>query len=69
MKANVGGADRVIRIVVGVAILVLGVILKSWWGLIGLLPLATGLVRFCALYVPLGISTCKRPAETAPSGS
>jgi hypothetical protein len=69
MKANVGGADRVIRIVVGVVILALGVILKSWWGLIGLVPLATGVFRFCGLYPLLGISTCKRRAEAAPSGS
>jgi len=69
MKANVGGTDRVIRIVAGVVILALGLVLKSWWGLIGLLPLATGLTRFCGLYVLLGISTCKRPPEAAPAGS
>ena len=59
MKANVGGTDRVIRIVLGVAILIGGYILKSWWGLIGLVPLITGIVGWCPLYIPLGISTKK----------
>ncbi len=69
MKVNVGGADRVVRIVVGVVILCLGLILKSWWGLIGLLPLATGLLRFCVIYVPLGISTCKAAPQPPPVGA
>ncbi len=59
MKANVDGTDRVIRIVLGVAILIVGYILKSWWGLIGLVPLITGLIGWCPLYIPLGISTKK----------
>lgn len=59
MRANVGGADRVIRIVAGLIIIVLGIVYKSWWGLVGLLPLATGLFNFCVLYIPLGISTRK----------
>jgi len=68
MKVNMGGTDRVIRIVVGVAILGLGLIFRSWWGLIGLLPLGTGLVGFCALYVLLGISTCKAaPRQPTPA--
>ena len=68
MKVNMGRTDRVIRIVVGVVILGLGLIFGSWWGLIGLLPLGTGLVGFCALYVPLGISTCKAaPQEATPA--
>ncbi len=69
MKANVGGADRVVRIVAGVAILGVGAVYKSWWGLVGLLPLATGVFRFCGLYPLLGISTCRqapRQAEPAP---
>jgi type IV secretory pathway TrbD component len=59
MKANVGGVDRVIRIVAGLIIIVLGVVFKSWWGLIGLLPLATALINFCPLYTLIGISTRK----------
>lgn len=60
MKANVGTVDRVIRIVAGLILLSLAFILEGnarWWGLVGLLPLATGLIGWCALYVPFGIDT------------
>lgn len=59
MKANVGTIDRVVRIVVGLLLIGLslaGVI--GWWGWIGVVPLATGLFRFCPVYPLLGISTC-----------
>ncbi len=59
MKANVGGVDRAIRIVLGIVILGLGYAYHSWWGLVGLIPLGTGLVRWCPLYSPLGISTAR----------
>lgn len=61
MKANVGTIDRVLRILVGVLLIALtltGTI--GLWGWIGLLPLATGVLRFCPLYPLLGISTCKQ---------
>jgi hypothetical protein len=58
MKSNVGGLDRGIRIVAGLAILAAGLYFKSWWGLVGLVPLATGTLRWCPAYLPLGISTC-----------
>lgn len=60
MKTNVGPADRAIRIVAGLALLSLLFILEGnarWWGLVGLLPLATGLMRSCPLYLPFGIDT------------
>ena len=60
MKCNVGTIDRLMRIVVGLIIAILGVWFDSWWGLVGLVPLATGLFRFCPLYVPLKISTEKK---------
>ena len=67
MKANVGGIDKTVRVVVGLCIIVLGLVFKSWWGLVGLLPLATGLLNFCVLYVPLGISTRKaEPQQPTP---
>jgi hypothetical protein len=62
VRANVGGADKVIRVVLGLVIIVLGIVFRSWWGLVGVLVLATGLLNFCWLYIPLGISTRK----TAP---
>jgi len=60
MNVNVGGMDRVLRIVVGVALITLaatGVV--GAWGWIGVLPLATGLFRVCPAYSLLGIKTCK----------
>ncbi|GIZ13925.1 DUF2892 domain-containing protein [Pseudomonas sp. NCCP-436] len=61
MKANVGTLDRSLRIAVGLILIALslgGVI--GLWGWIGLLPLATGIFRFCPAYPLLGIDTCKR---------
>ena len=57
MKCNVGTTDRLVRIIAGVIVVLLGFCFKSWWGLIGLILLATGLFRFCPLYVPFKIST------------
>lgn len=62
MKANVGQAERAIRVVVGVVILGVGMFYESWWGAIGLVPLATGLTGWCPPYALLGISTCKTAA-------
>lgn len=59
MQANVGSADRMVRIVLGLAIIVVGIVLKSWWGAIGLLPILTGVLRCCPAYMPFGLSTCK----------
>lgn len=61
MKGNVGTLDRALRIAAG--LLLLGLTLAGVigvWGWIGLLPLATGLFRFCPAYPLLGISTCGR---------
>ncbi|HEY5123272.1 MAG TPA: DUF2892 domain-containing protein [Ignavibacteria bacterium] len=61
MKVNEGTADKVIRIVVGLAIIiVVGFVMKSWWGIIGILPLATGLASRCPMYSILGVNTCKK---------
>lgn len=59
MNANVGSVDRAIRIVIGVALIgaaLAGVI--GAWGWLGVVPLATGLFRFCPAYLPFGIRTC-----------
>jgi len=60
MKCNVGNVDRLLRIILGLVIAILGVVFDSWWGLVGLVPIATGLFRFCPLYVPFKISTDKK---------
>ena len=59
MTPNVGGGDRLFRIVLGVVVIALGVYFKSWWGALGALPLLTGLFRFCPVYLPFGTSTCE----------
>jgi len=59
MKVNVGGADRILRIVVGLVLILL--VLSGQigaWGWIGVVPLATGLFRMCPLYSMLGMNTC-----------
>jgi len=61
MQANVGGADRVIRFVIGLALLSLIFILDGnarWWGLLGLVPLLTASIRICPLYSVFGINSC-----------
>jgi hypothetical protein len=66
MKINVGSTDRVIRIVVGLALIaatLTGFI--GAWGWIGVVPVLTGTFRFCPAYLPFGISTC-RTRKTAP---
>ena len=59
MKENVGDLDRTIRIIAGIAILAAGFYFGSWWGLVGGVLLATGLMRSCGAYTLLGMSTCK----------
>jgi len=66
MKPNVGKADMIVRIVLAVVIFALGYYFKSWWGLVGIVPLATAFVRWCPAYWPFGISTAKK--EDAPKG-
>jgi hypothetical protein len=61
MAINVGGIDRTLRIVVGLAVLSLFFVLEGsarYWGLVGLVPLFTGIFRFCPAYSIFGISTC-----------
>ena len=60
MTVNMGKADRLLRVLVGLGILVAGFVYGTYWGLIGLIPLLTAALGLCPLYVPLGISTCKR---------
>lgn len=61
MTKNVGSADRLLRIVLGVVLLALVFVgPKTAWGWIGLIPLLTGLVNFCPLYSLLKLSTVKK---------
>lgn len=62
LAKNVGGIDRILRIVLGLA-LILGFFLNTeasmrWLYLIGIVPLATGLMQTCPLYSLIGLNTC-----------
>jgi hypothetical protein len=61
MKPNVGSIDRTLRFLLGLALLGAGYYFKSWWGLIGIVPLLTATFRFCPAYLPFGLSTCAKP--------
>jgi hypothetical protein len=61
MIKNIGGADRVIRIGLGAAILAFGLTSgMPWWTWLGLIPIGTALIRWCPAYVPFKISTAKK---------
>ncbi|MDO8347723.1 MAG: DUF2892 domain-containing protein [Rugosibacter sp.] len=57
MKANVGGIDRILRIVVGLALIGWAFAGGPVWAWIGIVPLATALINFCPLYTLIGINT------------
>jgi hypothetical protein len=59
MKANVGTIDRVLRVVAGLVLIGLAASgTVGMWGYIGVVPLLTGLFRFCPLYPLIGMNTC-----------
>lgn len=60
MKTNIGNIDRVIRLVAGTLIIILGIYHQNWWGAVGLIPLITGAIEYCPLYSLLGISTYRK---------
>ncbi|MEM9207470.1 MAG: DUF2892 domain-containing protein [Pseudomonadota bacterium] len=62
---NVGSTDRIIRIVLGLVLLSLVFVgPQTPWGWIGVVPLVTGLFKFCPAYLPFGLKTC-RSSEAA----
>jgi len=68
MSMNVGGMDKFVRIVVGGGVLSLLFFLKGdarLLGLIGIVPLATGLVGYCPFYSLLGLNTCSTKTKAA----
>jgi hypothetical protein len=58
MKINVGGVDRLLRIVAGLALIVWAAMGGPVWAWIGALPLATGVIGWCPPYAIFGFSTC-----------
>lgn len=66
---NVGGADRTIRIVLGIAIIGVGVYYGSLWGMLGVVVLGTGVFSRCGLYTLIGVSTCKVESASGKGGA
>jgi len=58
IKQNVGDADKLVRFALAVIIGAVGFFVQSWWGLLAMLPLVTGLLSFCPLYTIFGLNTC-----------
>ena len=68
MKCNVGGIDRILRIAVGALLVALAITnVVGWWAWLGLIPLTTGLFRFCPAYPLLGITSCRTSAKSSCS--
>lgn len=65
MTVNEGTIDRIVRVVIGIALLSLVFVgPQTMWGLVGIVPLLTGIVGFCPAYKLFGLSTCpdEKPA-------
>lgn len=61
-QINEGWIDRLLRVIVGFALILLTVVgPKTAWGWLGVVPLVTGAAGYCPLYALLGISTCRWP--------
>ncbi len=64
MKANVGGMDRIARIVIGLVLIGLAATgTVGMWGWLGVVPLATGAIGWCPPYAIFGFSTCAMKKE------
>lgn len=68
MKCNIGRNDRMLRMIIGILVAILGVIYNSWFGLIGVIILATAIIRFCPAYIPFNIDTSKNDSNSCGSG-
>ena len=58
MKTNVGGIDKILRIVVGIALIAWAILGGPVWAWIGLLPIITGVMGWCPAYTLIGFNTC-----------
>jgi hypothetical protein len=64
MLSNIGGIDRILRLLIGLALVSLVFIgPKTPWGWLGLIPLATGICRVCPAYLPFKFTTKKEEKQ------
>jgi hypothetical protein len=59
MKENVGSTDKKFRLIAGLIIIFIGIYFKTWWGIVGVIPLVTSVMGWCPAYLPFGLSTRK----------
>ena len=65
MTLNIGGTERIIRIIVGLVLVGLAATgTVGWWGWLGLVPLATGAIGWCPPYAIFGINTCSMKSKS-----
>jgi len=69
MRYNAGRIDRALRFLISLIIIAAGFYYQSLWGLIGIIPLVSGLTGFCPLYSVFGISTCHYKVESSKTES
>jgi hypothetical protein len=64
MNKNIGGVDRILRVVVGLLLIALAATGNvGQWGYVGIVPILTGAVGWCPAYLPFGFSSCKTRSE------
>ena len=63
IERNVGKVDVIIRMVAGLPLSVWGIYAGSWWAVLGIILIVTGLMRHCTVYSLLGISTVRKKRE------
>lgn len=57
---NVGKTDKIVRVILGIAIMLIGfLVFNSWWGLLGLGPIFSAIIGRCSFYLPFNINTTK----------
>jgi len=63
MRKNMGNADRILRAILGIIVIIIGIYYQSWWGALGMIPLLTATISWCPIYVPFKLSTNKSEAS------
>jgi Inner membrane protein YgaP-like, transmembrane domain len=63
MEKNIGTSDRIFRLAIGLAIIIIGLVARSWWGLIGIPFIVTAASGTCFAYMPFGINTGRHDSK------